>query len=184
MKRRLVTVVAVVGATFSVYLATGGTIAEQVADMEDAGIAPPNRDATCPVRLDADYAADAGLGIYQRLLFPVSRRVMADGGIDIQLPPLPVAKARDALDVVNWNDCSLAASTAPVRALWGTQKPFTTAGVVKPWCRQKTGLSCLLLDGGTFGDRNVSLCSLRANAATCERVSSGVVYLGDDPDSL
>lgn len=184
--RRLVTTVLVGGTlSFSVYLATGGTIAEQVADMDDAGISPPNRDATCPVRLDADYAADAGLGVYQRLLFPVSRRVMSDGGIDIQLPPLPLAKVRDALDVVNWNDCTLAASTAPVRALWGTKTPFTTVGVVKPWCRAKLpGQPCLLTDGGLPGDRNVGLCAGRANPATCERVSSGTLYLGDDPEEL
>lgn len=184
MMRRVVATVAVTGSVFAVYLATGGTVAEQVAYLDDAGIAPPNRDATCPVRLDPDYAADAGLSVYQRLKFPVSLRVMADGGRDVQLPPMPLGRVRDALDVISWDDCTLAASTAPVRALWGTRNPFTTSGVVKPWCRQGPGKPCVGLDGGTMGNRNVGLCSLRANPATCERVSSGVIYLGDDPESL
>ena len=190
MKRALVALVTVGASIFSVYVATSGTVAEQVADMDAEGISPPNRDATCPVRLDADFAADAGLGIYQRAKFPVSRRVMADGGIDIQMPPMPLQRVRASIDVVDWNDCALAASTGPVAALWGTQRPFTLSGVVKPWCRAKldAGLPCLrtLTDGGTasFGDRNVYPCAQAATPATCERVSSGVVYLGDDPEDL
>lgn len=186
MKRVLVAVVAVGSLTFSAYVATGGTVAEQTADMEDAGFAPPNRDATCPVRLDPDFAADAGVGVYQRLMFPVVVTVLPDGGRDVQMPPMPLQRARQSIDVVDWNDCTLAASTAPVAALWGTNRPFIAQGVVKPWCRQKTdaSLPCLLTDGGTFGDRNVSRCSTRANPATCERVSGGGIYLGDDPEAL
>lgn len=183
MFRKLVTIVLVVGTPFSVYLLTADTVVAQKNEATDAGITA-NRDCTCPVRLDPDYALDAGLGLYQRLTFPCSRRVQSDGGIDITLPPMPKQKTRDAIDVVDWNDCSMAASTGPVAALWGTQKPFIQAAV-KPWCRAKLpGQPCLLLDGGQFGDRNVSPCSTRANPATCERVSSGVVYLGDDPEDL
>lgn len=186
MIRKLVTVVGVGALTFSVYVVTGGTVAEQTAALDAAGIAPPNRDATCPVRLDADFAADAGLRVYQRLTFPVVLRVLPDAGRDVQMPPMPIQRARDSIEVVDWNDCTLAASTAPVRALWGAPRPFTAAGVVKPWCRQKAdaGLPCVGLDGGTRGDRNVSLCSLRANPATCERVSGGGIWLGDDPEDL
>lgn len=185
MNRRLVAVVAVGALSFSVYLTVGGTVAEQTAYLADGGIAP-NRDAVCPVRLDPDFAADAGLGIYQRLKFPVALKVLTDGGRDVTLPPMPLQRVRQALDVVDWSDCALAASTAPVAALWGTGRPFTLAGVVKPWCRQKSdaGLPCALLDGGSFGDRNVSLCTTRAAPATCERVSSGVIYSGDDPEDL
>lgn len=182
MIRKLVTTVGVGALTFTVYLLTGGTVTQQTNEALDAGVSPPNRDATCPVRLDVDYALDAGVGIYQRLTFPVSQKTLSDGGRDVTLPPMPVAK-RQAIDVVDWNDCSMAASTGPVAALWGTQKPFVAA--TKPWCRAKLpGLPCLLTDGGTLGDRNVSLCSTRANPATCERVSSGVIFLGDSEDSL
>lgn len=185
MIRKLVTTVGVGALTFTVYLLTGTTVTQQTNEALDAGVSPPNRDATCPVRLDVDYALDAGVSIYQRLTFPVSQRTLADGGRDVTLPPMPVAQ-RQAIDVVDWNDCSLAASTGPVAALWGTTKPFTASGVTKPWCRQKAdaGLPCVLADGGTFGDRNISLCATRANPATCERVSSGVIFLGDSEDSL
>lgn len=187
MNRKLITTVLVSGLTFSVYLATGGTVQEQVDFLADAGIAAANRDATCPVRLDPDFAADAGLSIYQRLKFPVRVATLPDGGRDVQLPPMPLGKVRDAIDVVSWDDCTLVASTAPVAALWGNRLPFQLVPAAsKPWCRAKfdAGLDCLLLDGGTFGDRNVSACSTRANPATCERVSSGVIYAGDDPEEL
>lgn len=102
------------------------------------------------------------------------------------MPPMPLQKMRQSIDVVNWNDCTLVASTAPVAALWGNQKPFTTSGVVKPWCRAKfdAGLPCVLLDGGDPGDRNIGPCAGRLAPVTCERVSSGVLYLGDDPEDL
>lgn len=185
MIRRLVAVVSVTGGlVFSVYVATNSPVQRQVDELADAGRVP-NRNATCPVRLDEDFALDAGLGLYQRLLFPVSLVVLPDGGRDVQMPPMPIQRVRDSIDVVDWNDCSLAAATAPVQALWGNPKPFTTSGVVKPWCRARLPAQpCLLLDGGTFGDRNITPCSARANPATCERVSSGVIYLGDNEEDL
>lgn len=185
MSRKLITIVLVGLVPFSVYVATGGTVTDQVNELADAGFAPPNRDATCSVRLDEDFAEDAGLRVYQRLLFPVVLTVLADGGRDVQMPPMPLQRVRQSIDVVDWNDCTLAASTAPVRALWGTQRPFMQAAS-KPWCRQKSdaGLPCLLLDGGTFGDRNVSPCSTRAVPATCERVSGGGIYFGDSEEDL
>jgi hypothetical protein len=136
------------------------------------------------VRLDPDFAADAGLSIYQRLKFPVALTVLADGGRDVQLPPMPIGRVRQALDVVDWGDCTLAALTTGAK--WGTAQPFTLAGVVKPWCRAKVdaGLPCVLLDGGDPGNRNVGLCAGRALPATCERVSSGVIYAGDNPEDL
>lgn len=191
MFRRIVTIVLVAGTPFSVYLLAADTVQQQTTDATSAGITP-NRDCTCPVRLESEYALDAGLSQYQRLTFPCSRRVQVDGGIDITLPPMPKQRVRDAIDVVDWNDCTLVASTAPVAALWGTQRPFITAGVAKPWCRAKldAGLPCLLLDGGSFdtpgqrGAANVSLCTKRANPATCERVSGGTIYAGDNDEEL
>ena len=187
MKRALTATVTVGALVFSVYVATSGTVAEQVADMEDAGYAPPNRDATCAVRLDPDFATDAGLGskVYQRLLFPVVLTVLSDGGRDVQMPPMPIQRVRQSIEVVDWNDCTLAASTAPVRARWGTSQPFSVvANGAKPWCRQGPGKPCLGLDGGTMGNRNVSLCSLRAAPATCERIGTGVIMLGDSPEDI
>ena len=185
MKRKLVAVVSVGALVFAVFVVDSGTVADQVNFLTDAGFAPPNRDATCPVRLAPDFATDAGLRTYQRLLFPVTLTVLSDGGRDIQMPPMPLQRVRRAIEVVDWNDCALAASTAPVRALAGTSRPFTTAGVVKSWCRAKlsASLPCLLTDGGTFGDRNVSACSLRANPATCERIGVGVIISGDNPET-
>lgn len=182
--RKLITTVLVGSLTFSVYLLTGGTVQEQTDDAADAGISPPNRDATCPVRLDEDYAADAGLRVYQRLQFPVALKVLPDGGRDVTLPPMPVQRVRQALDVVDWNDCTLSASSGPIAALWGTPRPFVAT--TRPWCRQRTdaGLPCLLLDGGSFGDRNITPCSARLLPATCERVSSLNLFFGDSEEDL
>ena len=186
MKRSLVATVAVGALTFAVYVATGGGVQQQTDFLTDAGLSVPTHNAVCPVRLDPDFAADAGLGVYQRLRFPVVVTVLPDAGRDVQLPPMPLQRVRQALDVVDWGDCTLAASTAPVAALWGNALPFQlVARAQQPWCRANfdAGLPCSLLDGGSFGDRNVSACGLRV-AAECERVSSGVIYAGDSPEDL
>jgi hypothetical protein len=160
--RKQVTVVLVGTLSFAVFVATGLTVAEQTADLQSLGLGVPNRNCTCPVRLDADFAQDAGLKLYQRLTMPCVRTLLGDGGIDVQLPPMPKL-ARQAIDVVDWSDCTLAADTAPVAATWGTARPFTSvAAASKPWCRQGPGSPCVGLDGGTMGDRNVGLCSLHS----------------------
>lgn len=182
MKRALIAAVAVGSSVFAIFLATPGTVTEQADFLADGGFTP-NRNATCPVRLDADVAAAAGVAVNLTVTFPVSRRVLPDGGIDITLPPMP-SGVRQALDVPDWTECTLAASTAPVAALWGAQRPFTRVGVVGKWCRAKfdAGLPCLLVDAGSVGDRNVSVCSTRADPATCERISAGFIYSGEDPE--
>lgn len=86
MNRKLITSVIVGILTFSVYVYIGAP---------DAAV--PNKDATCPVRLGPDFAADAGLGIYQRLKFPVVVTVLPDGGRDVQMPPMPLQRVRDAI---------------------------------------------------------------------------------------
>lgn len=180
--RKLIATVGV-GASlvFSIYVATAPTVTEQADFLADAGFAP-NRNATCPVRLDAAVAAAAGVAVNLTVTFPVSRRVLPDAGIDITLPPMPKG-VRQALDVPDWTECTLAASTGPVAALWGTQRPFTRVGVVGKWCRAKLPtLPCLGLDGGDMGDRNVSLCTVRASPATCERISAGAIFAGEDPE--
>lgn len=187
MKRVQVALVAVGALAFSVFVVSGGIVAEQAAFLDDAGYVPPNRNCTCPVRLDPDFATDAGLRTYQRLTFPCVLTVLTDGGRDVQMPPMPIQKARQSIDVVDWNDCTLAASTAPVRALWGTQRPFQgVAQAAKPWCRAKVdaGLPCVGLDGGDMGDRNVGACSMRLDPNTCERIGTGVIVSGDDPEDI
>lgn len=183
MKRALIAVVSVGASVFAIFLATPGTVTEQADFLADGGYAP-NRNATCPVRLDADVAAAAGVATNLTVTFPVSRRVLSDGGIDITLPPMP-SGVRQALDVPDWTECTLAASTGPVAALWGTQRPFTRVGVVGKWCRAKfdAGLPCAGIDGGDMGDRNVSLCAVRADPATCERISAGFIYSGENPET-
>jgi hypothetical protein len=185
MRRVQVALVAVGTLVFSVFIVSNGTVGEQTDFLADGGYAP-NRDATCPVRLDDDVAAAVGVKVNLRILFPVARSVMSDGGIDIQLPPMPHG-VRSAFTVYDWTDCSLAASTAPVRALWGTSRPFVgVAQASKPWCRAKldAGLPCVGLDGGDMGDRNVGACALRADPATCERVGTGVIYAGDSDEDI
>jgi len=184
MRRVQVALVAVGTLVFSVFVVSNGTVGEQTAFLDDAGIAPPNRNCTCPVRLDADFAADAGLRLYQRLTFPCVLTVLSDGGRDVQMPPMPQG-ARAAIDVVDWNDCTLAADTAPVSSRWGTSRPFVgVAQASKPWCRQGVGKACVGLDGGSLGFGNVGACALRADPATCERVGTGVIMLGDDPETI
>jgi len=185
MFRKLVSIVTLGGGTvFAIFVIANGTVQEQTDFLADAGVSPPNRDATCLVRFDNAFAADAGL--YARVTFPVALKVLPDGGRDVTLPPAQQGAQRVAIDVVNWPGCTLDPTTAPIAALWGTNKPFTKVGVVSPWCRQKTdaGLPCLLLDGGTFGDRNIGPCSERLNPATCQRAAGNTVYLGDSPEDL
>lgn len=186
MIRKLATTVIVGALSFSIYIATGGNVSQQYDFLQDAGFSVSNRDAIVPVRLDEDFAADAGISVYQRVRIPVILTVLADGGRDIQFPPMPPQMARKAIEVMDWNDATISASTGPIAALWGNPRPMSSVGVVKPWCRAKfdAGLPCLISDGGSFGDRNVSQCSLRLIPATCQRVSTGVIFAGDDPQDI
>ena len=84
--RKQITAVIVGALTFAVFIYVGAP---------DGAV--PNKDAVCPVRLDPDFAADAGLGIYQRLRFPVVVTVLPDAGRDVQMPPMPLQKVRDAI---------------------------------------------------------------------------------------
>lgn len=193
MIRKLITSVVVSGGlAFSVFLAVGGSVQEQTDYLADAGVTP-NRNCTCPVRLDEDFALDAGLGLYQRVTFPCAVTTPDAGLRDVQLPPMPAGRARDAIDVVDWNDCTLSASTAPVAAKWGDRQPFVLVPrAAHPWCRAKLPLlPCLLLDGGSFdtpgqiGGGNIGPCSERLlPLVSCERVSSKTIYAGDDTEAL
>jgi hypothetical protein len=193
VRRSLLAVVAVAGSLFSIYLVTGGTVQEQLSFLvNDAGITAVTHAATCPTRISPEciaMAADAGVTVhrYERLRFPVAVRQQSDGGFDVQLPPMNVSLAGACIEVVDWADCTLDSSAPAVAAtspLLGQQLPFTPVGVAAKWCRAKfdAGLPCALSDGGTYGDRNVSLCSLRASVAQCETVGTGVIIAGDSPE--
>ena len=178
-----------------VFVVVGGNVLQQTTYLADAGYSPTHV-ATCQVRLSPEcvaLATDAGfpLRTYERVRFPVSMATLADGGRDVQLPPLPLASARRCVEVVDWNDCTivLAASAPAIAALWGQPVPFTTLGTVKRCVRAKldAGLACdrRQADGGvfSFGDRNVFQRAEAVAPATCEPVECGPVVLGEDPET-
>lgn len=192
---RLQIAAASVGAlVFAVFIVVGGNVLQQTTYLADAGYLPTHV-ATCQVRLSPEcvaLATDAGfpLRTYERVRFPVSMTALADGGRDVQLPPLPLTAARRCVEVVDWNDCTLvlAASAPAIAALWGQPVPFTTLGTVKRCVRAKfaAGLLCdrLRADGGvfSFGDRNVFQRAEAAAPAMCEPVECGPILLGEEPE--
>lgn len=191
MRRFLIAVVGVGALTFSVYLVSPGTVQQQAAFLNDAGIACTHV-ATCPVRIDPDCvarAADTGVSVKtnDRLKFPVSMKTLPDGGRDVTLPAMNQGLVRACVEVKDWTDCALAtAVSAPaIAALWSTTGlPFRTTGVVKACVRAKqdAGLPCLMLDGGSFGDRNVMPRGSAANPATCESCECSI-FAGEDAET-
>lgn len=195
MNRLQIAAASVGAVVFTVFVVVGGNITQQTTYLADAGYSPTHV-ATCQVRLSPEcvaIATDAGfpLRTYERVRFPVSMATLADGGRDVQLPPLPLSAARRCVEVVDWNDCNLvtAASAPAIAALWGQLVPFTTLGTVKRCVRAKfdAGLACnrLQADGGaySFGDRNVFQRLDAVAPATCEPVECGPVVLGEDPEA-
>lgn len=191
MNRTQIALVAVGALTFSVFLLTGGTVAEQKAWMVDAGMTVTHA-ATCPVRI-SDDCVDAGhqlgLNVHRndRLRFPVNVRVLPDAGRDVQMPPMNVGLARACIEVVDWTDCTLdssAGARTSAAALIGQQLPFDLVGVTKKCVRANldAGLACLQTDGGSFGDRNVYPRAATLDPAQCESVECAV-FLGDDPET-
>lgn len=199
MRRSLIATVLVGAATFSVFLVTGGGTVQQQRDwlISDAGITAVTHAATCPVRVSAEcvaaaQAASIPLKRYSRLTFPVAVRVQADGGRDVQLPPMNVGVVDECIQVIDWSDCTLngaAPAVTAVQGLLGQGLPFTITGIQPRWVRQKAdaGLACRrrATDGGSFnfGDRNVFPASEAVSVAACEVVGSGVVYSGADPEA-
>jgi len=193
MQRSLITVAVVAGLSFSVFLVVGGGTVAQQKDwlITDAGITAVTHAATCPVRISpdcVDAGRQAGLNVHrnERLRFPVAVRVQSDGGRDVQLPPMNVSLAGRCIEVVDWTDCTLdssAAAKTSASALLGQELPFDLAGVVRKCVRAKfdAGLACPLLDGGSFGDRNVYPRASTADPLQCESVECGVVA-GQDPE--
>jgi hypothetical protein len=196
MRRTLVTLVSVAGLSYSVYLVVGGTVQDQTNFLVDAG-ASVTHAATCPVRLSdwglaqGRLAYGDGLKRNVRIKFPAWVRLQADGGYDVQLPPMEQELAGRAFEVVSWADCTLSnapADIASVTALLGQALPVTPVAVVPTWVRPRfdAGLPCLRrgADGGgfSFGDLNVFPRAEAVNDTTCEFVGSGVIMAGDSPD--
>jgi hypothetical protein len=196
MRRTLLTLVALSGVTYAVFIVQGGTVAEQTAYLVDAG-AQVSHSATCPVRLSdwglaqGRLAYGAGLKRNVRIKFPAWVRLQADGGVDVQLPPMDQQVAGNAFEVVSWADCTLSnapADIASVTALLGQALPVTPVAVVPTWVRPRfdAGLPCLRrgADGGgfSFGDLNVFPRAEAVNDTTCEFVGSGVIMAGDSPE--
>lgn len=124
----LTAVVATVGVgslTFTVLAPDPGTTA---LDLADAGIAAPNRVATCPVRVDPSCAAALGVRLYETVRFPVYREAQSDGGIALVLPPR-ITRASRCLEVLDWSDCDLdpVATFPAVAAKWDDAVPVTIA---------------------------------------------------------
>jgi hypothetical protein len=124
----LTAVVATVGVgslTFTVLVPDPGTTA---LDLADAGIAAPNRVATCPVRVDPSCAAALGVRLYETVRFPVYREVLPDAGIALVLPPR-IARASRCVEVVEWAHCDLdpVANFPAVAAKWDDPVPLTLA---------------------------------------------------------
>jgi len=195
MLKRSLNATALVGATtFTVVLVTGTptpTVPEQTAFLLDAGYTGATHVATCPVRFDPSCVAvanDAGIPVhaYERLRFPVAIINLADGGRDVQLPPMNLGIVQECFRVVDWSDCALAtAASAPaIAGLIGQQLPFSLAGAVRKCVRPKfdAGLTCLHLDGGSTGDRNVFARTDATDPNNCESVECAV-YLGSDPET-
>lgn len=146
------------------------------------------RVAVCPVRIDDGcraQLADAGVSVsrYERVRFPVDRALLADGGLEFTLPAALLRTAR-CVEVMDWSDCNIVtcASDPTICALWDAGLPLRRAPQRK-CLRAKfdAGLLCPLVDGGSFGDRNVTLRALRANPAQCEECEC-VVLAGEDPE--
>lgn len=171
MKRSLIATFIAGALTFSVYLVTGGgTVQNQTQWLiNDAGISTVTHAATCPVKISQECIASAaarGMNVrkYSRITFPVHIRAQADGGRDVQLPPMNSGLLQECIRIIDWSDCSInnsAPAVAAVNALLGDQLPFIITGITPKWVRRKAdaGLMCQRRrsDGGVynFGDRNV-----------------------------
>lgn len=192
MRRVLLSVVAVGALSFSVYLVQGGNVAQQTAFLADAGRAPTHV-ATCPVRISPELKADAlaagtVVRTYERLSFPVSVRVRADGGRDVQLPPIR-QDAREGIQP-DWGNCTLAlcASRPALCARWGNPLPLVLEARNARCKRKRTDAgfgNCFTADGGDPGEGNVRPSA--AFSGNCQPVEahgpSCAIIAGEDSET-
>jgi hypothetical protein len=192
MKRVLVSVVAVGALSFSVFLIQGGTVQQQLNVLTDAGVVP-NRVATCPVRISPELKADAlaaGVTVhtYERLSFPVALTILADGGRDVQLPPIR-ADVRVGIEP-DWENCTLVTCAArpAVCAKWGDALPLVLETRSGRCLRKNTEAgfgACFTLDGGDPGEMNVRPAG--NYSGSCEPVEalgpSCAIIAGESPET-
>jgi len=180
--------VALVGGTvFSVHVPEPGVTAE---DFADAGIPAANRVATCPARIAPECAERFGIGRYEVLRFPIVRNALADGGVEILLPP----RASKCIELLDFDKCDLdnVATYPAIAAKWDHNIPATVVRAaskfVLPDCREDGGYNA---NGGPVdcdrrtedGGRRWFGCNVipRAEAvgAACLDAPGGTVYSGE-----
>ena len=139
----LIAVAVVGGVTFSVYAPNAGT---RAADLEDGGIAGPNRVFTCAVRVHPDCQAQFGVKRYETVRFPVYLGAVVNGARDVVLPPRLREFADECIRVLDWEECdSDPVGTYPaVAAKWDDAVPLSLARTASKWRIP----NCRLSDGG------------------------------------
>lgn len=192
MRRALVSVVSVGALVFSVYLIQGGNVQQQLNVLTDAGLTP-NRVATCPVRIFPELKADAlaaGVTVrtYERLSFPVSLLVLADGGRDVQLPPIR-QDVRAGIEP-DWENCTMVtcASRPAVCAKWGQPLPLVLETRSARCLRKRSDAGfadCFTADGGDPGEGNVRPASnFSGNCQPVEAIGpSCAIIAGEDSET-
>ncbi|PZR17539.1 MAG: hypothetical protein DI536_04290 [Archangium gephyra] len=164
----LVTVVAVGGATYTIYGPNSPSVTALA--FTDAGVTAPTHIATCPVRVDPACAAAYGTGLYETVRFPVfvTGTPGDPNGYDVLLPPRTRRVAGQCLEVMDgWKTCVLEAITAQTRAVadayWVSEIPVLIARDLSPyvipdcrsvdggWDDQHAAVDCVQLDGGWRG---------------------------------
>lgn len=187
MNRRLIALVALVGGTATIYLAS--------LDFFPSSL----RVATCPVRVSDECLAQyPALRRYETIRFPVDRNV-ADGGLSFTLPRAlgaPDRRVRDCIEVMDWASCDLdPCSTFPaVCAAWDAGQPVTRARsaskFVIPDCRSTDGgwddsavVDCRRRGVAPDGGVGWWGCNVfprgEATGTQCLDAPSGVVFAGE-----
>ena len=145
---QLLTVVAVTaigGTVWTIYEPDAGVTA---ADLADAGLAPTHM-ATCDVRLDDECMAQYGLPRYTSLQFPAA---VVGATHEASLPPsTPKVSStlHRCIEVVDWDDCTLAACDSTCRTRWASANPYRViAAAASKWVVP----DCSTPDGGWDND--------------------------------
>lgn len=145
--------------------------------------------ATVSIRFDDRcyaYVRDAGYAVsrYERVSVPVER-VLDSGVLSLTFPAASEVLGPDCAHIVDFSTLvfSTCAANPGVCELWDAGFPFVRAARLCLRENDSKSLPCPLLDGGTFGDLNVSPRSTRLDPAQCEPVEC-VVWAGEDPGTV
>jgi len=194
MRRLIAVVVLASGITATIYVALPGD-------------GPATHVATCPVRISDDCRAQyPSLKEYEVLRFGVVRTSFPDGGVAFGLPPTTLnSKAKECVEVVDWDDCDLAncAAFPGICDKWDAGQPFTrvrsASHFVIPDCRLADGgwdefpavhPDCMrtgylgTADGGPFWGGCTPFLRTLAVGAQCLDSPGNIVRGGRIEDSL